>query len=758
MTTPGVPSARLDGSWQEMLLHAHQAGLQFGKDIIFTWGPWGFLCSNFEMGRAGAVPLILWETVGQLVLGFALAVLIRDLAAWRKLLFVGIFAAVNWLFQDTAYFVLISLIGVAGLMRHGSRVGSLVAWTLLLGFLAQLKFTYLLISAAAVMAAAVCWLARKEPRRALAILCGYAFAVVAAWCAAGQNPDNLYPYVRRSLEIASGYSDAMGFEEGWTEFGWGALLALLCVAFVASVWRRAPERILGRCASVFLALVLFVMWKESFTRADFVPLGGHVFGFVALVAILSPVLGGFLFPDRRWHGFDGVFVLCFAAVAIFDPPYYRLAARNVWQRLYGDVRALERLGDLPNDWEYLYERAAEANDLPSVRKAVGAGSVDVYDFNTGIALLNGLSVGARPIFQSYSAYTPSLEGWNLRFYQSDRAPDFLLWNEERVDNRYPGEDDAMLVAALPGHFEPLLAEGGYWLFKRTSPVSSTPPERRLIFRGTVRLSEPVVLPPHPKTALWLEADAKSDAMGRARALLYKPAEIRIVTTDDLTHESSWRLVPRVAKSGFIIVPTLLHGPDMAAFLKGETMTSVVRLRFEAPDDQREFWSHVDVKLYELPGIPLRTMANSWLQELGIVDRRPVVLDSTEPLEVIDIPEGKALQLHAKGVITFEVPAGATSFSAGFGLREGAYTNGGQTQGVDFEVDGVWASGRSEKLWSRYLDPVNVAFDRGTQHLEVPLGPGAPDRIELHTLPHRANDNSWDWSYIAGLKFNGAPPQ
>ena len=100
---------------------------------------------------------------------------------------------------------------------------------------------------------------------------------------------------------------------------------------------------------------------------------------------------------------------------------------------------------------------------------------------TGAAILNGLDLSPRPIFQSYSAYTPALEQLNLRAYQSGRAPDFFLWGDDRVDDRYPGQDDALLIAALPPHYEPLFPEGGFWLLKRASALSGAEPERRLIF-------------------------------------------------------------------------------------------------------------------------------------------------------------------------------------------------------------------------------------------------------------------------------------
>jgi hypothetical protein len=391
-----------------------------------------------------------------------------------------------------------------------------------------------------------------------------------------------------------------------------------------------------------------------------------------------------------------------------------------------------------------------------VKAAVGAGTVDVYDYNTGKAFLNGLNLSSRPIFQSYQAYTPSLEGWNLRFYQSAQAPDFILWGSGRVDNRYPGQDDAMLLAALPGHYEPVLSEGDFWLFRRLSPVSREPVALRSVFRRSVRLSEEVYLPLATEEAIWLRARAVPNNLGRVRSLLYKPAQIDIATTDYQGGRGVWRLVPRVDESGFILAPTLSTGADLASLMRGDALSWVRSFHFEAPEGQGEYWSRVDVELFRMPGIPFNSPSPvGWLMSLGIFDRPPLSMKSQEYQEVLGPPElpKSALLLHAEGEIVFAVPAGATRFSGSFGIRNGAYTGEGHTRGVDFTIDGIWPSGRKARLWERQLDPVGRPEDRGTQVLDLELPEGAPSRLVLHTGAMAHNDNRWDWSYVAAMRFD-----
>jgi hypothetical protein len=83
------------------------------------------------------------------------------------------------------------------------------------------------------------------------------------------------------------------------------------------------------------------------------------------------------------------------------------------------------------------------------------------------------------------------------------------------------------------------------------------------------------------------------------------AELMISTTDDKGRNALWRLVPTVARDGFLLVPTLEKGSDAALFLKGQTRSWVRSFRFEAPAGQAKYWSHVNVGAFAIPSIPLR---------------------------------------------------------------------------------------------------------------------------------------------------------
>jgi hypothetical protein len=54
-----LPSPDVDGGWQMVLDHAFAAKLAFGREIAFTYGPWGFLCGTYDP-RLDALQLGAW--------------------------------------------------------------------------------------------------------------------------------------------------------------------------------------------------------------------------------------------------------------------------------------------------------------------------------------------------------------------------------------------------------------------------------------------------------------------------------------------------------------------------------------------------------------------------------------------------------------------------------------------------------------------------------------------------------------------------
>ncbi len=123
------------------------------------------------------------------------------------------------------------------------------------------------------------------------------------------------------------------------------------------------------------------------------------------------------------------------------------------------------------------------------------------------------------------------------------------------------------------------------------------------------------------------------------------------------------------------------------------------------------------------------------------------------LAVAGIGERPVYLVHAPGEVVFDLPPGASEIACDIGLLPGAYINGGNSDGVGYTFEALPPSGERRMLFSRYLDPVHQAGDRGSPHVSVPL-PALPSGTQLRiaTDVGPRGDRSWDQSFVADVHF------
>lgn len=132
------------------------------------------------------------------------------------------------------------------------------------------------------------------------------------------------------------------------------------------------------------------------------------------------------------------------------------------------------------------------------------------------------------------------------------------------------------------------------------------------------------------------------------------------------------------------------------------------------------------------------------------NRVPDSVDA-EQTSLIDGEEGPYLSVHTPAFLSFALGGTEQLLQFDYGLEDGAYTKGGQTDGAVFTVELRRRTGKAQIIFERYLQPAAIPDDRGRQHASLSLaniGPG--DRLLLRIGP--GNSNSWDWTYVANLSL------
>ncbi len=219
---PGAPPDGLDRAWELALHVAFLRELAFGRDLIFSFGPWGFLWRGYHP-----------STYAMTIFGWAFFSFVFVESLWR-ISTKTVSRPVSMLVISLAVGVVLSKGGDALLMalpvlwyftardRALSVRFFFLTIATALAVLGKFSLFLFLIPLAVLLAIDEMFRLRRAPVSVLAFTAG----VLGWWLLAGQHPNDLLPFLRNSLDLASGYGEAMSLEHQGTD---RALLPLFIV-------------------------------------------------------------------------------------------------------------------------------------------------------------------------------------------------------------------------------------------------------------------------------------------------------------------------------------------------------------------------------------------------------------------------------------------------------------------------------------------------------------------------------------------------
>lgn len=546
----------LDDSWAMVMHAAFAARWDFGRDLVFTFGPWGFLYRGYHP-----------DTYGFLVSGWLFLSGVFLWAAWQigHRALSGPLAALVWL---------VALIGVVGVGQRESFFFCLCLTPLLyyrwaderplsptlvllagaLALASLVKFSNLICAAFVLGILALDIVLRR--RRPPWILAVYGGGIVLFWLLAGQSPASFAPFLLHSLRVASGYSEAMSTWNAGDALNFVIPAALLIFLVAGVEWRRGRWQ--GTFAVAGVSGVLFLLFKAGFVRQDIWHLAIADPALAALALLLFPVVWPGLAGRRSLFVFGGV-IAWSAAMASSSLAAVAQGA-GLARHLIGTAAGVRRMaaarqGGVERAYQEALARLRGANPLPGA-----AGSVDIYPWSQNVVLAHGLRYKPRPVIQSYCAYTPELAELNARHLRDPRtAPDSIFFDIAPIDGHYPSFDDGPSWPELLTRYDIKDASGPFLLLRRADaprPFRLTP-----LMDRAGRFDSPIALP--AGGPVWARIDVRPTLAGRLRSILYQvpPLLLRVQTRDGAAYEH--RFLPGMARAGFLLSPRIA---DRRAFV------------------------------------------------------------------------------------------------------------------------------------------------------------------------------------------------
>ena len=541
------PRLDLDGAWEIGLRQALHDGLDYGPDVLFTYGPLGFLREPLLVYPWSARLAFVWGVLVQFALAATLIWGLRR--AFGSLLvatLVALLLAATIVQEPTLVIAFTGCVALtAGLA--GGRRAQLVA--LGLGVLCGIELLSKLNAGVTVgLLGVVAVATAPSPRRTLVALFagGAVAALVVGWLATGQSGGAIGPYLRGSLEIVSGYSEAMSFED--PNVGWEYWAAFLVMGLGFAVARHAAWALPGRGKLglvVLWALLSFMSFKAGFVRHD--PSHSNIF-FASLLGGL--VAFGWAPHRRRTAWLVGViFALALFSSLRKDPadlihPVSR-ASNLVDQAVLLADGSATRKGILDARIERFDKEQLDAR----FRTAIGDATVHVEPLDAGLPWAQDLRWKPLPVFQSYSAYTAGLDERNADMVRSPDGPEFVLRENGRTfSDRNPLFDAPEAMRETLCHFREVRPLGRWILLERTEPRCGP---LKLFKTVDAQLGVPAPIPaaPDASSAVVVRIGGIGvTGLERLRAAIYRA----IPRSISLDGGRTYPLVPGTAEDGLVL--------------------------------------------------------------------------------------------------------------------------------------------------------------------------------------------------------------
>lgn len=615
----------VDVAFQLALPYFLEEHLQFGEQVIFTYGPWGILMSPFT-GPSWRIAALVFRVTLVISVFFAICVLadrVRNPWSRTYIWSGGIVLVMLWATGHRDSYFLIPALLVA-FQRWANEIfadhsincyrrrAEQLLWillSLLSGWIALAKFNIFVVSSAAFVLILVGDLSKQ---RWPILPFTFVVSLLSAWCLAGQELSNLPSWVLRCLDLSNGYADAMakGF---FTPYGIGVVttfysaLVLIVVAATAgaALHRWTQPTLLSLLLTILLCFVAVKHGIGGNQLEQALALLVVVMWFVSQLFFIPPVedTRERKRPCVKFGMINGVLAVLLLIVVAASINFPIRTPRESWieMRLNATQVMLSLRGESTDRWEDALRKAHRFWKSPSMPHDQ---TIDVYPQHTALVMgRDGLIYTPRPAFLSLNAHTSSLALLNARHLESTNAPDFILFKmlskESNINNRYPALSDGPSWLLLLSSYSPEKVEDDFVLLKKRQPLDI---HRRVLLETSLSLGETVALPQSESSLIWAELDMRRSIVGGAIHSIYKSPHIQInvKTNDSVVH--IFQLIPEMSKAGFLISPLVENDSEFLNLFRsqGNEGRFVQTISVTSPDAPSYFWEkNVSVKLWSV---------------------------------------------------------------------------------------------------------------------------------------------------------------
>jgi hypothetical protein len=596
-----LPYSSLDCSWLIGLNMAKVSGLQFGRDIVIPFGPLGFMyhplyCdfNTWLISSAGCL-------FAHCLLIFSVILIIKKLSIPPiDCILMGLAVMLALPHTNIDYKLLFSIL----ILLYLSMVSSFkskpnlilyIFVSFIMAAVSLLKFNAMLIIVSILIVTAVLHIYKKQIIPICCMLFTYIVSILILLAATGQKISNFPAYLLNSYRLSDGYSSAMAVDGPFWEVFTGLCIAGLFFFLLlnATIKHKSALEYF-----TFLNLgFVFVSFKHGLVRQD----ASHIYSFFANALLVFC----FMYITNKKQLTLPIRSVILILVFVLGVSIFEYSPRQMIPDIGGQLKMLGSAVSLATDNAAGRDKILEETKS-EMRKAwpfkdttlqyIGGKSVDIMPMDVSLAYAYNLNWSPRPIFQCFSVWTDKLDILNAQHFESNNAPEILLYSIGTIDGRYPPFDSPAAFRTILKNYKPVFTDGTYIILRKADTHNLSPSNTISVID-----TQPGKLIPVPKTNGYLFAKIYMDynLLGKAAKLFYKPpnATITFIINDNAYN---CRFIFATARNGiFLSQKPTYKLKDVVDVWNGNFNNNMDAIVISAKNT-RFYDKHIKVEFFEVP--------------------------------------------------------------------------------------------------------------------------------------------------------------
>lgn len=369
------------------------------------------------------------------------------------------------------------------------------------------------------------------------------------WLFIFNSPEGFLDYFTGIIQLAGDNSSAASYYP-WNNW-WLLSLFILLAGLIPWINRKTENRMIA----ILILPMLFAGWKHGMAREDL----SHYHGLIILLVLVLVVLVAGSKQKRMLNLLAAVGCI---VLLNYNGEHLDNYRKPTFQTA-SIARALQFWEEQPQDQIDHHRLSRESLEL------IGEKTVDVYPWDYSIIATNELNWQPRPVLHSYASYTKWLDGENNTHFNSDDAPEFIIWelekitsdlnggNLESIDNRYLLNNEPLTLITLLKRYKGIRKEGGLLILQKRQKDLTYTTKNSLELEQ--KMGDWINLPSHGhNSVLRLKPKLEKSTLQGIKSFLYKDEQYWLLLKTSSGSIFKYRIVPKIAEEGLWINPLLVR--------------------------------------------------------------------------------------------------------------------------------------------------------------------------------------------------------